>query len=536
MRRRIVVGIVVSLALALLGVSGCSSSSSSATSTVVSAPPAVSSTTPTSGAASAAITSTVTASFSQAMNASTVNSSSMMLTGPGGAAVAGAVTYSSVGSLATFTPAASLAYSTAYTATITIGATSSAGYALGSNYTWNFTTAASTSVAGQGTDTVDFGTSQQTIRGFGGSTAFMPSMTVAQASALFGNASSQQLGLSMLRVRIDPGGSSNWGTELGNAQEAQALGVSVMATPWTPPASMKSNNSTIAGTLNTGSYAAYAAYLESFVTYMANGGVNLYGISMQNEPDANVTYESCSWTGSTMDSWIANNASVLTTKLIMPESQNFITGYSDPALNDTQALGHIAIVAGHIYGVSPSYYTNAETLGKDVWMTEHYLLPSGAQPGISDALAAAKEIHDSMTVASYNAYFWWWVADWNAGTGVTNYGLVDTNNNPTFYGYALGQYAKFVRPGYVRTNATYNPNANIYVSAYKGGGHYVIVALNLGSSSVSQPFAIQNQTLTSLTPYTTTAAGGLAQQTAVSVSNNTFTYTLPAMSITTFVQ
>jgi glucuronoarabinoxylan endo-1,4-beta-xylanase len=182
--------------------------------------------------------------------------------------------------------------------------------------------------------------------------------------------------------------------------------------------------------------------------------------------------------------------SVLTAKLIMPESEGFNTSYSDPTLNDTNAGNRIAIVAGHIYGTAPFYYTNAENKGKEVWETEHYLPSSGAQPAISDALAAAKDINDSLTVADYNAYLWWWVADWNPGAGVTNYGLVDTNNNPTYFGYALAQFSKFVRPGYVRSNATGSPTTNVYLSAYTGNGHYVIVALNLGASPISQPFPL----------------------------------------------
>ncbi len=520
------------LSVALV-VAGCGGSSSGAGNSTPPVLPAVSSTAPAGGSTGMAVNAPITATFSQPMNSTSINSATFLVTGPGNAAVAGTVTYSSSGSLATFAPTASLASSTNYTATITTGATDTAGAALASNYVWTFSTGAPPGVA-----TINFGSANQTIRGFGGSTAWMPEMPSGQASALFGN-SANQLGLSILRLRIDPSsvtGGSNWATELGNAQEAQALGAIVFATPWTPPAAFKSNNSTIGGVLNPGSYAAYATYLENFVTYMSNGGVNLYGISMQNEPDANVTYESCSWTGATMDTWVANNSSVLTTRLMMPESESFNTSLSDAALNDTNAVGHIAIVAGHIYGTTPSYYSNAESKGKEVWMTEHYLSPSGAQPAITDALAAAKEINDSLTVGDYNAYLWWWVADWNPGTGVTNYGLLDANNNPTYYGYALAQFSKFVRPGYVRSTATPNPSTNVYVSAYQGNGHYVIVALNMGTSSLSQPFTVQNGTITSLTPYQTTSTGGLVQQSSVTVSNGQFTYTLPAQSITTLVQ
>lgn len=393
-----------------------------------------------------------------------------------------------------------------------------------------FTALATAGMAGaQGTADVNFGSPAQTIEGFGGSTAWMPELTSAQANALFSNGDNQQMGLSLLRVRIDPGGSANWGTELANAQEASARGASIFATPWTPPASMKSNDSTIGGTLNTSEYAAYATYLESFVTFMKNGGISLYAISMQNEPDASVTYESCSWTGATMDTWVKNNSSVITTKLIMPESESFNTGYSDPALDDSSAVGHIGIVAGHLYGTSPSYYTNAFSKGKQVWMTEHYLTGSG----ISGAVALAKEINDSMSIANYSAYLWWYIADWPAES--YTYGLVDTNGNPTPNGYAMGQYAKFVRPGYVRANSTYNPSGSVYVTAYSGSGHYVIVAVNTGSSSVNQPFSMSGATVTTLTPYQTDSSHSMDQLTTVNVSNDTFTYTLPAQSITTFV-
>jgi len=292
---------------------------------------------------------------------------------------------------------------------------------------------------------------------------------------------------------------------------------------------MKSNNNVVGGTLNTGSYQDYANYLESFVSYMQTGGVSLYAISMQNEPDANVSYESCSWNGAQMDAWVASSGSTLTTKLIMPESEGFNTGLSDPALNDPAAVSHIAIVAGHLYGTSPSYYTNAESLGKDVWMTEHYF----SDTGITGAMELAKEIHDSMTTAQYNAYLVWWLQNW---AGNFENGLLDENNNVTLNGYAMAQFSKFIRPGYVRIKATANPQGSIYVSAYQGSGHAVIVAINNGTTDVSQEFVIQNQTLTSLSAYRTSATENLAAQSAASVSDGAFTYTLPAQSITTFVR
>jgi glucuronoarabinoxylan endo-1,4-beta-xylanase len=378
---------------------------------------------------------------------------------------------------------------------------------------------------------VDFGSSAQTIEGFGGSTAWLPQLSSTQANALFGNSGTAQMGLSILRVRIDPGGQAHWGTEAQNAVAAKSRGARVIATPWTPPASMKSNGSTVGGSLNSGSYAAYASYLESFVNYMANSGASLYAMSLQNEPDANVTYESCSWTGAQMDAWVAGNGSAITTKLFVAEPEGFNTSLTDPTLNDSNAVGKIAFVGGHIYGASPSYYANAFSKGKEVWMTEHYVGVSG----IGGAMTMAKEINDAMAVANYSAYLWWWVSD-ESSQGFS-YGLIDANSNVKLDGFILGQWSKFVRPGYVRSNSTYSPQSNVYVTAFKGSGHYVIVAVNTATSAASQSFTIQNQTVTSLAAYqTSNAAQHMQQLSTVSVSGNNFTYTLPAQSVTTFVQ
>ena len=101
-------------------------------------PPTVISTVPANGALSVPINQALSATFSTAMNPATIGASTFTVTGPGGVAVAGTITYS--GSVATFTPTGNLAYSTLYTATITTGATDSAGIPLASNYVWNFTT------------------------------------------------------------------------------------------------------------------------------------------------------------------------------------------------------------------------------------------------------------------------------------------------------------------------------------------------------------------------------------------------------------
>ena len=58
-------------------------------------------------------------------------------------------------------------------------------------------------LAGAQTATVNFATTFQTIRGFGGAESWMPQFPTAEVNALYGTGTNE-LGLSILRVRIDP--------------------------------------------------------------------------------------------------------------------------------------------------------------------------------------------------------------------------------------------------------------------------------------------------------------------------------------------
>jgi hypothetical protein len=104
--------------------------------------PTVTSTLPASGATGVPVSTSVSATFSEAMDPATLDSTRFTVN-RGATSVPGAVTYDATSSTATFTPAAALATSTVYTATVTTGATDATGMALAANHVWTFTTAAS---------------------------------------------------------------------------------------------------------------------------------------------------------------------------------------------------------------------------------------------------------------------------------------------------------------------------------------------------------------------------------------------------------
>lgn len=373
-----------------------------------------------------------------------------------------------------------------------------------------------------GTAAVYLDSTRQIVRGFGAANivGWRPDMTPAEIQTAFGMGPGQ-LGFTIMRLRIPPD-STQFAANIPSAKAAYSMGVTVIASPWTPPAWMKSNNNSVGGTLVTSEYAAYAAHLKSFSDTMSANGVSVYAISVQNEPDANVSYESCYWTGDDFLRFMKNNAASVGVPVFMPEAMGFNHSLSDPALNDPNAAANVAFVGGHIYGVSPSTYPLAAAVGKEVWMTEYLDLDSS----YAGAIRTAKSMHDCMT-SGMSAYVWWYI--------VRYYGPIEESGLVTKRGYAMSQFARFVRPGFYRVAATTSPKANIYVTAYKNGSEVVIVALNTGSGSVDQQFFIPNTAVSGFTPYVTSAARNCEKGTSTSVSDSRFTATLAPSSVTTFV-
>lgn len=116
-------------------------------------PPTVTAQSPIAGATGVSTSTTATATFSEAMQASTITSSTFELRDAANNLVPAAVSYA--GNTATLTPSAALNQSTTYTATVkggTGGVTDLAGNALAANFTWSFTTASTTAFLSPGAD------------------------------------------------------------------------------------------------------------------------------------------------------------------------------------------------------------------------------------------------------------------------------------------------------------------------------------------------------------------------------------------------
>ncbi|MFW5960122.1 MAG: carbohydrate-binding protein [Chitinivibrionales bacterium] len=375
---------------------------------------------------------------------------------------------------------------------------------------------------------ISLNTENQVIKGFGGINhpVWIADLTPEQRNTAFGNGE-DQLGFSILRMHIDPN-SSNWSREVATAQKAVELGATVFASPWNPPDHM---TETIDGDkrLRYDMYDDYTDHLNDFISYMSDNGVDLYAISVQNEPD--YAEDWTWWSPDEILTYMKENAGNLQTRVMAPESFQYRKNISDPILNDPAALANLDILGAHLYGTQigdfpyPLFEEKGE--GKELWMTEVYYPNSEANSADRwpEALEVAWHIHSAMVEADFQAYVWWYIR--------REYGPMKEDGTISKRGHCMAHFSKFVRPGYIRVDATKEPESDVYISAYKGGDSVVVVAVNQSTSSQTINSSSPSTTVESFTQFTTTGSKDFSNEGSVSVTDDSCSVTLDAQSVST---
>jgi glucuronoarabinoxylan endo-1,4-beta-xylanase len=103
--------------------------------------------------------------------------------------------------------------------------------------------------------------------------------------------------------------------------------------------------------------------------------------------------------------------------------------------------------------------------------------------------------------------------------------------------WALGNWSRFVRPGFVRVAVTAQPQQMVYATAFADLANlrFVVVAINQGYTDVTQDFTIAGGTAAEVTPWVTSASQKLAAQAPLPIVDGKVAATLPSRSVTSFV-
>ncbi|HEX3028747.1 MAG TPA: glycoside hydrolase family 30 beta sandwich domain-containing protein [Clostridia bacterium] len=253
---------------------------------------------------------------------------------------------------------------------------------------------------------------------------------------------------------------------------------------WSPPAHMKSNNSTKnGGTLLPEFYDDFGRWLVECLDAYKEAGVDVYGISPQNEPSAVVEYNSCHYTPQEYVNMIKVvgpivKASYPKVKLLGPEEMTCETwtwnkSYGKALLDDKEALKWIDVIVVHAYTIEyqvvPSdtrleamqmkqVYEKYKKAGKEIWQTEVCSWYDHFQYKVT----IAESIFNSLYYGNASAWLAWVVS--SDGSIPGNYLMKHEEKGPLYYG--VRQFSQYVLPGAKRIYSS-SSNDELLAIAFK---------------------------------------------------------------------
>jgi glucosylceramidase len=270
----------------------------------------------------------------------------------------------------------------------------------------------------------------------------------------------------------------------------------LFASPWSPPAWMKDNDDMLhGGELEPQYYDCWARYFCKFIQAYAKQGINVWGVTVQNEPMAIQIWESCNFTAAQERDFVKNNLGPELEKnglgktkiMVWDHNRSLMYQYASTILDDPAAAKYVWGVGFHWY--VGDHFDNVKRV-KEAYPKTHLLFTEGAR-GPFDFQHIGDwnigEIYATSMVHDFNNGAEGWT-DWNVlldengGPNHVNDNCFapihgDTKTGKLYYMnsfYYIGQFSKFIRPGAKRiisssssddllTTAFMNPDRSIAV-------------------------------------------------------------------------
>ncbi|MCE7057558.1 xylanase [Algoriphagus sp. AGSA1] len=390
---------------------------------------------------------------------------------------------------------------------------------------------------------------------------------------------------------LEADGTYNWEKQAGQvwfAQAAEEFGVDkLLVFPNSPPISMTKTGKAYAedgkSNLAEDKYEAYGEYLAQVIKGLEKKGVNVDYVSPVNEPQwdwSDGGQEGTPFWNSeiagivkALDKALSENK--LQTKIDVAEA-----GKIDYLYEQADKEGRGNQVADFFHPESPnyigdfthvsstisahSYFTTSpfesavnkrsrlsseinSVQGLSYWMSEYCILGdnggeingSGRDLGIDPALYVARVIHNDLTVSNASAWHWWLAVspyDYKDGLVYIDKQKEDGNFYESKMLWALGNYSRFIRPGYQRISVEMNKekqqNADLLVSAYQSSSkeETVFVLVNSGIKEVTVDLTVDGKFISIHGLYVTSKDKNLASLKSYTSGEKV---TIPARSIVT---
>jgi glucosylceramidase len=274
--------------------------------------------------------------------------------------------------------------------------------------------------------------------------------------------------------------------------------IKILGSPWSPPVWMKSNKSSVGGSLLPEYYPVYSKYLVRYITEMKSEGIPIDAITIQNEPLNPNNNPSLLMLASEQRDFIKNNlgpdfqSAAIATKIILYDHNCDHPEYATSILSDADAARYVNGSAFHLYAgnISALSQVHAAYPEKDVYFTEQWV----GGPG---NFAGDLKWHIQNLVVGATRNWSKNVLEWNLASDAaynphTNGGCtqcegaitIDASITRNVSYYIIAHASKFVPAGSVRIAS--NMPDNLPNVAFKiPDGRIVLIVLNSGSSPQS---------------------------------------------------
>ncbi|MDD5140946.1 MAG: glycoside hydrolase family 30 protein [Verrucomicrobiales bacterium] len=292
------------------------------------------------------------------------------------------------------------------------------------------------------------------------------------------------------------------------ARAAAGGNLPIFVSPWSPPAWMKtSTNMLQGGKLKLEFADSWANYFVKFIKAYERKGIPIWGLTVQNEPMARQTWESCIYTADEERDFITNNLGPTLAKaglqdkklIIWDHNRDLIFHRASTILDDPQA-------AKYVWGVGYHWYSGDQF--------NNLKLVQDAYPKIN--LLVTEACNYPWDFAKINdwhwgeSYGWSMINDFNNGAvGWTDWNILldetggpnhvnnfcyapvhgDTHTGQLHYMnsyYYIGHFSKFIRPGAKRVASSSMTDSLVSTAFQNKDGSIVVVVMN--NTDKEQPF------------------------------------------------
>ena len=278
--------------------------------------------------------------------------------------------------------------------------------------------------------------------------------------------------------------------------------------PWSPPAWMKDNNSMLhGGKLKSEYYETWASYYGKFIHAYEKAGIPIWGLTVQNEPMASQTWESCLYTAEEERDFVKNHLGPALRKaglsdkkiIIWDHNRSLMYQRASVVLDDPAAAKYVWGVGFHWY--VGDNFENVKRV-KEAYPKTHLLFTEGCHGPFDFGEISGwqwGELYAKSMINDFNNGAEGWT-DWNV--------LLDENGGPNHVQnfcfapihadtktgklsylnsyYYIGHFSKFIRPGAKRIISSSTTDTLLTTGFLNTDGKIAVVILNL--SDQAQPF------------------------------------------------